>query len=447
MYAGVNCVNTHDIEEVSLMDTLYMNTGWSNSNNNHAFIHQLVDFYHIEWLASTRIPDGKGGYVYREDRYEVYRIGPEIFIGGRKCDEAPRLRDTPWRTTLSYKGAINTNSSRAIRSMVNDMRELQDLYDIMMFFRNNAVATSGVSGSRVNVAAIPKVLGKKFMDRLTKWITIRKQGIELIDPTEEGAQLFQHYGDFNAAVSGDSINAVNAILESLTQQADIISGVPRQMLGQIEQRDAVENVKVGINQVSVLSLEMFRDIDMLLNRGVQETLDNFKYAYRNKKKEGVYRNGMAMLPFVVDPSKFSVSEYKVTVVSSGIETAKLQKVQMLAKELVQFGAVDPDVLIKVINRKSIVEVEHLLTQATAKKKEETANVQQIQQQLEEAGKQIQQLEAEISRLENNAAQHVKERLDLDARLQNERPDKKIRRSRLRKERSVTRRNIKIKSSS
>jgi hypothetical protein len=44
------------------------------------------------------------------------------------------------------------------------------------------------------------------------------------------------------------------------------------MLGVIEQRDAVENVKVGINQVSVLSLEMFRDIDRCLNSGVQETL-------------------------------------------------------------------------------------------------------------------------------------------------------------------------------
>jgi hypothetical protein len=54
------------------------------------------------------------------------------------------------------------------------------------------------------------------------------------------------------------------------------------MLGVIEQRDAVENVKVGINQVSVLSLEMFRDIDRCLNSGVQETLDNFKWAYRNK---------------------------------------------------------------------------------------------------------------------------------------------------------------------
>jgi hypothetical protein len=54
----------------------------------------LVDFYHIEWLASTRIPDGKGGSVYREDRYECYRVGTELHMGGRRCEEAPRRRDT-----------------------------------------------------------------------------------------------------------------------------------------------------------------------------------------------------------------------------------------------------------------------------------------------------------------------------------------------------------------
>jgi hypothetical protein len=134
------------------------------------------------------------------------------------------------------------------------------------------------------------------MTRLTKWVTLRKQGLELVDPTEDGANLFQHYGDFNASIQGDAINAVNAILESLAVQADIVSGVPRQMLGVIEQRDAVENVKVGINQVSVLSLEMFRDIDRCLNSGVQETLDNFKWAYRNKPKQGIYNNGFAMVP-------------------------------------------------------------------------------------------------------------------------------------------------------
>jgi len=403
------------VDDMHQLDTFYLKTGWINGplNGPGGYKGPLVDLYHIEWLASTRIPNGKGGFVYREDRYECYRVGYDIYIGGRRCDEAPRTKDEPWKTKLSYKGAINVSRNGIIHSMVHSMRELQDLYDIIMFFRNNAVANSGVSGSRVNTAAIPKALGKKFMDRLTKWITIRKQGIELIDPTEEGAQLFQHYGDFDASVDGNTIQSINAILESITVQADIVSGVPRQTLGIIEERDAVENVKVGLNQVSILSLEMFREIDRVLNRTVQGTLDNFKYAYRKKPLHGIYKNGLAMVPFILQPDEFSTTDYKVTVISGGIENAKLMKIQALAKEFASMGAVDPDVLVKIINNKSIAEIEYMLTKATAKKKEEMQSAGQLEQQLEEAQKQIKQLEGEIRRLENNASQQLEGRLELD----------------------------------
>jgi hypothetical protein len=79
---------------------------------------------------------------------------------------------------------------------------------------------------------------------------------------------------------------------------------------------------------------MFRDIDRCLNSGVQETLDNFKWAYRNKPKQGIYNNGFAM-PFIVSPTKFSLTDYRVTVISSGIENAKLLKIQALAAEFVK----------------------------------------------------------------------------------------------------------------
>lgn len=393
------------------MDHVGLKTGYSN--NTSGLTGDLVHFYHVEWLASSRIPDGNGGHVYREDRYECYRVGTLMHIGGRRCDEAPRRRDTPWKTTLSYKGLINASPNGVIESMVNSMREIQDLYDIMMFFRNNTAANSGVSGSRVNVAAIPKALGKKFMDRLTKWVTLRKQGLELIDPTEEGASAFQHYGDFNASLDANAINAVNAILESLTVQADIISGVPRQVLGIIEQRDAVENVKVGINQVSVLSLEMFRDIDRCLNSGMQETLDNYKWAYRNMPKEGVYHNGFGMVPFIVSPTQFSLTDYLVRVVSSGIENAKLIKIQALATELIKAGAIETDVLVEVMNKKSVHEVEHVLKIAIARKKEEMASIQKMQDAMDQQKAEIDKLTAEIARLENNASQASKERLELD----------------------------------
>ena len=375
-----------------------------------------VALYHVEWLASTRIPSGNGGHVYREDRYECYRVGGDIYIGGRKCDEAPRKQDAPWKTTLSYKAVVNASPNGVIESMVNSLREIQDLYDIIMFFRNNTVANSGVSGSRVNTAAIPKALGTKFMDRLTKWITLRKQGVELIDPTEEGANLFQHYGDFSNAISGDSINAINAILESLTVQADVVSGVPRQMLGVIEQRDAVQNVQAGMKQVSVLSLEMFKDIDRALCQGLQESLDLYKWSYRNKPKEGIYKTGTALVPFIVSPTDFSFTSYRVSVVSAGIENPKLIKIQTLATEFAKLGMVDPDVLVKIVNKKSVHEIETILQEAVAKKKEENSNIQQMQQTIESLQAELKKAQADNARLVNNASQQSKEKLALEAQV-------------------------------
>jgi hypothetical protein len=52
---------------------------------------------------------------------------------------------------------------------------------------------------------------------------------------------------------------------------------------------------VGINQVSVLSLEMFRDIDRCLNSGVQKPLTILN-GLTGIKLQGIYNNGFAMVP-------------------------------------------------------------------------------------------------------------------------------------------------------
>jgi hypothetical protein len=72
--------------------------GYSNSTGG--LTGDLVDFIILSgWLQPNS--RRKGGSVYREDRYECYRVGTELHMGGRRCEEAPRRRDTPWKTTLS----------------------------------------------------------------------------------------------------------------------------------------------------------------------------------------------------------------------------------------------------------------------------------------------------------------------------------------------------------
>jgi uncharacterized protein YlxW (UPF0749 family) len=98
-----------------------------------------------------------------------------------------------------------------------------------------------------------------------------------------------------------------------------------------------------------------------------------------------------------------LTDYRVTVISSGIENAKLLKIQALAAEFVKAQAIDPDVLVGIMNKKSVHEVENILKVALAAKKEEMASIQKMQQALDQAQEEISKLQAEIARLENNAS--------------------------------------------
>jgi chromosome segregation ATPase len=101
------------------------------------------------------------------------------------------------------------------------------------------------------------------------------------------------------------------------------------------------------------------------------------------------------------------------VISSGIENSKLLKIQGLATEFVKAQAIDPDVLVRIMNKKSVHEVENILAVALAEKKEEMMSIQKMQQALEQSEAENAKLTAEIARLENNASMASKERLELD----------------------------------
>jgi hypothetical protein len=90
------------------MDTK-LGTGYSNSTGG--LTGDLVDFYHIEWLASTKFQTEKAEDVYREDRYECYRVGTELHMGGRRCEEAQE-EEILHGKLLSYKALINVVPNR-----------------------------------------------------------------------------------------------------------------------------------------------------------------------------------------------------------------------------------------------------------------------------------------------------------------------------------------------
>lgn len=377
-----------------------------------------VEVMHVEWLATNEIEideeemnrlqllkDGHnykiGDKIRRLDRYEGTRIGGSVYVNCGKSEQVPRTNNDPYNCGFSYGGLLHNDRSGTPYSMVGAMKDLQDMYDLTIFHRDNLLANSGVRGNRVNVAGIPKVLGNDFMERLFKFMALKKNGIELIDPTEQGAQLFNHYGDFDNTVDGNSIAAINGILAQIEHQADIIAGTNPQMLGMINERDAVANVKLSTSKSLMINQPLFELFRSSQHRIMKDLVNVAQLSYRNGKKISYIANGESYV-FSIIPEKFSFTDYAISIEYASKDVTKVDKLKDLTKELVGVGLIEPDVLVKALLSGSTTEITQLITKNWSKIKAEKDAVGKLSQQIEQYEKTIKELQGQL----NNISQQL-----------------------------------------
>lgn len=347
------------------------------------------DFY------GNKVGDGRAkDKVYRLDRYEGVRIGHDIYLEMGKSKYTPRSIGQPYKTTLSTNGVSYNDRNGRPYSIAWALRDIQNSYDIVKFFRDNLIANSGVNGSRINLAAIPKVLGQDFMERLMKFMALRKQGIELIDPTEDGAALFSGYGDFKNSLDGNVVQSLKVVLEGLEQEADIVTGINRHMYQAAEQRDAVNNVKVGIKQTSLITKDLFELVTDCHSQILVDLVNLGKITYK-KGKRGSYVVGKRQVIFDIIPDNFCFTDYNIQVVNSSKENNKLATLASYVPELIGKGTIEDDVLIKMTMMDSTTEILALIESSMAKKAEENDQVGQLSQQLEQLQEQLNQATKEL----------------------------------------------------
>lgn len=402
--------------------------------------------YHVEWLANNRIEiqdeeykeglrqvednttenhhhenygkDGGSGkprkYAYRLDRYEGVRIGTDIYVNLGKSKHIPRSESKPWLTTLSYNGIAYNDRNGTPYSIALSLKDLQDSFDVIIFFRDNMIANSGLDGSRINMAAIPKVLGQDYMERILKFIHFRKQGLEFYDPTEDGANLFSGYGDFKGSLSSGALQDLNLVLEAIQAQADMVTGINRHMYAAAEQKDAVTNVKVGQKQVSLITKDLFKLIDVSQKHILTDLINKAKVCYKSGKK-GSYILGDRVLLFNVKPNSFCFTDYNIHVINSSKENLKLEKLQAAMPDFVAGNILDPDVLIDVIFSDSPTEIKRIVKKNVLEKKKEMEESSNFEKQLLEATKQLEQMKSELDKSSKQIEAMVKASDELKSR--------------------------------
>ena len=206
------------------------------------------------------------------------KIGEEVYITPGESKYYVQNRSNPKEVSLNINGMFFNDKNGQPYSLMQATMNLQDKYDLLLYSRDNLIATSGTVGDWIDIAHIPVSLGVDMPERIMKWQAYKKNGLALYDSSQEGAQIINTtFNGFDDTIKAQSIQAIQIAIDSVEAQASAITGVFAEKLGQIEQRDAVSNVKVGIHQSTLLTKQYFHAMDLMYKEGNIRTI----YRYRN----------------------------------------------------------------------------------------------------------------------------------------------------------------------
>lgn len=354
---------------------------------NHGMWHELIPVYEIEWIETDK--------DFIMQRYETIRIGEEIYILRGKSDKVMRSKSNPSYCGLSVNGIYFLNRGIKPYSLVLACAHLQDQYDLLHFYRDNLLANSGTVGDWIDLTLIPEKLGVTLPERLVKWQALKKQGIGVLDSSQEGrlqtgaAPLNTIFNGYDNTVKQQAIQAIQLAIDSIEQTASSITGVFRERLNGIQQRDAVTNVKIGQNNSFIITKQYYHQMDLVVNEMLLDCLNLAKVVFKNGLKGTLVLGDKYQKVFTALPEYFTLTDHDIRILTSSDIVRDLEQIKSILPEFVKSGGLPPDIIIEAITCKNIPDLKYKVKKAMQVQKDENNKVMQLTQQLEQMQKQLQ----------------------------------------------------------
>ena len=380
----------------------------------------IIPVYEIEWIETDK--------HFVEQRYSAVKIGQEIYIIRGK-DNVVRSKDAPNKATLSVNGVWFNNRGSKPYSMVINCMVLQDKYDILHFYRDNLIASSGSVGDFINLPTLPTILGNDLPERLMKWKAYKKQGMALIDTSQEGqintgqAPLNQYFNGFDDTVKVQAIQAIQLAIDSIEQTASSITGVFRERLNGIQQRDAVTNVQTGINNSFIVTKQWHYQMDLVTREILLDSLNCAKIVYNKGLTGTLILGNKLQKTFTALPKYYTVTDFDIHIITSSEIIKEMEQIKAVVPDFIKGGIVSADILMDIMSAKSLTEMKSAVNKSIKKQKEENNQIQQLTQQVEElqnnlqqAQQQLQQSQTKIEQLNEAKLQIEREKIQLQYKI-------------------------------
>ena len=376
----------------------------------------LIPVYEVEWIETDK--------KFVMQRYSTIRIGSEIYILNGEDKNVIRTKDAPTKCGLSVNGVWFNNRSRKPYSMVRACMVLQDKYDLSIFYRDKLIANSGSVGDWINMPTLPAFLGDSMPERIMKWIAYKKAGVGLMDTSQEGqlntgqAPLNTLVNGFDDTVKAQAVQGIQMVIDSIEATASSITGVFRERLNGIQQRDAVTNVQVGINNSFTVTKQWHFQMDLVTREILLDCLDCAKIVWK-KGLTGTLILGKLQKLFTALPEHYTVTDFDIHLITTSEILKEMEQIKVIVPDFIKSGIVGPDIIMDILTAKSLTEMKSTVRKSIKKQKEENNQIQQLTQQVEElqnnlqqAQQQLQQAQAKVESLNEAKLQIEQQKVQL-----------------------------------
>ena len=335
-------------------------------------------------LVSDNYKPRKGETVetkHVDDIWEATKIGGRILVNCRRRPNQVRSVDDAGATPLSYTGCVHNLSSGRVTSLVDVLKHIQMLYNVVLYHIELTLSRAGGKAVVYDVSQMPSNIG---MDMQTVLYHIKNDGIIPINSRDEGQDTarFNQFQQVDFTLSNSVQQLMNLKL-MLEQTAGQVCGISPQREGAVSQYEAVGNVQRTVVQSNLVTENWFFQHSEVKKRVVEKICNLMKIAWSEGKKAGYILGdgGFKMLSVLPD---VSLNDYGIYVSEGGKEDAIKQAITQLSQAALQSGNIDLLNVIKVLKSETLTEAEHVLENGIKEMQMQGQAAQEAQQQMAQA---------------------------------------------------------------
>jgi hypothetical protein len=351
---------------------------------------------------------------YVNKTYEAVVIADKYVVDAKPRttqDKAIRKFDNPSYAELPLIGFNFNGLDRTKYSLIWATKDLQSLYNIINYYEEYMLATSGIKTLLMDKSQIPEGMDPK------EWMYEKKLGVAWVETVKKSLGLqgrksnFNNWTMFDESIS-PSIQYLEMMKQNIKVTVDQLSGVSRQARGQMTQYDGAKTSELAVESSSIITDIHYWRHDKLVRKALTRLIRLYGNISGKKENFVQYLDDEGNLDNDFIPKDvLTKADLDVLVTNNNEEMRKMKNLEQLSIQSMQKGTMQINELAKVLNSKTVNEMDKKLDVFVERA---LALHQQNQQAAMSVEKEKEQLKTDLDKyLGDQKAEIEKYKLQLD----------------------------------